>query len=95
MFRLDILEPDKIADHEPLIGGGLGLDSLDAVEFAMCLEEVFGITIHLREESHSALASIASLADFIHTRAQTSHGHQRSPATARITRQMLPSPSLA
>ena len=70
LFRLDITEPEKIADHAPLIGGSLGLDSLDALELAICLEEKFGITIQTREESQSAFASIDSLASYIHHRTQ-------------------------
>lgn len=67
-FRLDLPEPDKIPDHAPLIGGNLGLDSLDALELAICLEEQFGITIHSQAESVHAFASIASLTDFIRAR---------------------------
>lgn len=73
MFRLDILEPDKIADNEPLIGGSLCLDSLDALELAICVEEEFGIAIRSGEESHSVFTSIASLANFIHARAQAAY----------------------
>jgi acyl carrier protein len=93
MFRLDILEPEKIADDEPLIGGSLGLDSFDAVELAICIEEAFGIVLCSRGASHSAFASIASLADFIHACAPTSRACPPSPAAARITRSVLASPS--
>ncbi len=79
-FRLDILEPDTISDDAPLIGGGLGLDSLDALELAMSVEEEFGIVIGTREESHQALASIASLADYI--RARTQPGRSGLPDSA-------------
>ncbi len=92
MFRLDVLEPDKIADDEPLMGGSLGLDSLDALELGMYVEEKFGITIGSAAESRAALASIASLADFIHARVQTSPARSHSPAAARITLQVLASP---
>ena len=79
-FRLDIREPAAISDHAPLIGGGLGLDSLDALELAMSVEEEFGIVIGSREESQQAFASIASLADFI--RARTPAGHRGLPDSA-------------
>ena len=58
-----------MSDQEPLIGSGWGLDSLDALELAMCVEEEFGVTITSREESHRAFASIGDLADFIRSRA--------------------------
>jgi acyl carrier protein len=84
MFRLDILEPDKIADDEPLIGNSLCLDSLDVLELAICVEEEFGIAIRSGEESHSVFTSIASLADFIHARAQTISVRPYSPMPAWI-----------
>ncbi len=68
LFRLDIVEADKISDYEPLIGVGLGVDSLDALDLALCIEEEFGITISSPEEAHLAFASITSLADFIQVR---------------------------
>ena len=81
LFRLNLAEPDKIPDDEPLIGGRLGLDSLDALELAMRVEEEFGITIHSQEESLRAFASIASLADFIHARTSTG-APQTAPVAA-------------
>jgi acyl carrier protein len=65
LFRLDIKEPDRIADAAPLLGGALGLDSLDALELAMSVEEKFGVTIGSHAECREAFASIASLASFI------------------------------
>lgn len=67
-FRLDLPEPDMIPDHAPLIGGSLGLDSLDALELAICVEEQFGITIQSQAESVHAFASIASLTHFVGAR---------------------------
>jgi len=78
-FRLDLSEPDNIPDHEPLIGGRLGLDSLDALELAMSVEEQFGITIHSQAESIDAFTSIATLTDFIHARTGATG---RQPASA-------------
>lgn len=94
MFRIDIIEPDKIADDELLIGGRLGLNRLDALELALCIEEGFGIRICSLEESHHAFASIASLADFIHTHVKTNCTRSRRPPAAQIFRPVLTSPSL-
>jgi acyl carrier protein len=68
MFRLDLLEPEEISDHESLTGGDFDLDSLDTFELAMGIEEVFGVAIDSRVETHRAFASIASLANFIRAR---------------------------
>jgi acyl carrier protein len=70
--RLDILDPDRIADDEPLMGGSLCRDSLDALELTLCVEEEFGIAICGGKELHRALTTIANLAAFIHAGAQTS-----------------------
>lgn len=94
LFRLDILEPANITDDETLFGGSLGLDSFDAVELALCIEEEFGIAICGREMSHSAFASIASLADFIHASTQPGRECLDILVAVRTTSQvrMLPSP---
>jgi acyl carrier protein len=72
ILRLDILEPNKIPNDEPLIGGSLCLDSLDALELAICVEEEFGIPICGGKESPRVFTSIASLADVICAGARTS-----------------------
>jgi acyl carrier protein len=95
LFRIDIIEPDKIADDEPLVGGRLGLNHLDAFELAICIEERFGVRICSLEESHHAFASIASLADFIHAHVKTNRTRSRRQPAAQIFRPVLTSPSLA
>jgi acyl carrier protein len=71
-LRLEDIEPDKIADDEPLIGGGLNLDSVDALELVVRLEKEFGIKIASSEESRAALGSVACLAAFIRAHAPAS-----------------------
>jgi acyl carrier protein len=95
MFRIDILEPDKIADDEPLVGGRLGLDSHDALELAIYIEEGFGIRMCMLEESHPAFTSIAILAGFIHARVKTNRTRSRRPPAAQIFCPVPASPSLA
>lgn len=68
-LKLDDVQPEDIKDDEPLIGSGLSLDSIDALELVVSLEKEFGIKISSSEESRSALASVAQLADFIRARA--------------------------
>ncbi len=68
-LKLDDVTPDSIPDDEPLIGAGLSLDSIDALELVVKLEKEFGIKISSSEESRTALASVAHLADFIRAHA--------------------------
>jgi acyl carrier protein len=96
MFRLDLLDPDKIDANEPLMGGNLGLDSLESLELAICVEEKFGISLCSAGEPHGAFASIASLASFIHARGLANHIRPFRPACDRVVRavyrQDLPTP---
>jgi len=59
-------DPGTIDDDAPLFGeGGLGLDSLDALELAMSLEERFGVRVPEGDEARPIFRSVASLAAFV------------------------------
>jgi acyl carrier protein len=68
-LKLEDVKPADLPDDEPLIGSGLNLDSIDALELVVTLEREFGVKISSSEESRQALASIAHLAEFIRARA--------------------------
>jgi acyl carrier protein len=67
-LNLEDINPDEIDENAPLIGSGLALDSIDALELVVKLEKEFGIKISSSEESKAALASVKALADFIRER---------------------------
>jgi acyl carrier protein len=67
-LHLEEVSPADIADNEPLVGGGLSLDSIDALELVVRMEKEFGIKIASSEEARRALASVASLAAYIRER---------------------------
>jgi acyl carrier protein len=54
-----------IDDHSPLFGEGLGLDSLDALQLAVAVEERFSVTIPEDERAKAIFASVSALADHI------------------------------
>jgi acyl carrier protein len=58
-------EPSDIADDQPLFGEGLGLDSIDALELVLGLEQEFGVKIEDEEVGGEALASVDALAAFV------------------------------
>lgn len=59
-------DPSAIADDAPLFGeGGLGLDSLDALQIAMLVEERFGVRVPEGDEARSIFRSVSALAEFI------------------------------
>jgi acyl carrier protein len=67
-LRLTV-RPDEIVDDAPIFGQtngqGLGLDSIDALELVVLVEERFNVTIPDEEVGKRAFASVAALADFI------------------------------
>jgi acyl carrier protein len=62
-------DPSSIDDDAPLFGesraGGLGLDSLDALQIAMLVEEKFGIRVPEGDEARPIFRSVTSLSEFI------------------------------
>ena len=64
-LNLEGKKPDDIDDAAPLFGTGLGLDSLDALQLAMSIEEHFGVRIPEGEEARPIFASVDALVDHI------------------------------
>ena len=59
-------DPSTIDDEAPLFGdGGLGLDSLDALQIAMLVEEKFDVRVPEGDEARPIFRSVSSLSDFI------------------------------
>ncbi len=71
-LRLEDVTPADIPDDEPLIGGGLSLDSIDALELVVRLEKEFGVKIASSEESKAALANVSGLANYLRKHADPS-----------------------
>jgi len=55
-------DPTTIEDDAPLFGAGLSLDSLDALQLAMSVEERYGVRIPEGEEARAIFASVSALA---------------------------------
>ncbi len=64
--RLDLNRTiDQITSDAPLLGGGLGLDSLAIVELITLTEECFGIEFGEDELNMDSFASIRALAGIV------------------------------
>jgi acyl carrier protein len=59
------IAPDVITNEEQLIGGPLQLDSLDALQICMAVQEHYGVRIEDGPNARKALRNIDALADFI------------------------------
>ena len=64
-LKLEGMTPDQIEDGAPLFGDGLGLDSIDALELVLGIEQVFGVKIEDEAAGLKAFKSVQSLTDFI------------------------------
>ncbi|MCO4814129.1 MAG: acyl carrier protein [Flavobacteriales bacterium] len=65
-LNLEDLSPVDIKDEMPLFGeDGIGLDSIDALEFIVLLEQNYGITIKDPSEGKEIFQSINSFAEYI------------------------------
>jgi acyl carrier protein len=58
--------PENIDENAQLIGGDLGLDSIDVLELVMMLEKDYGVKIDSREIGVKVFASVAALANYVH-----------------------------
>jgi len=58
-------DPESIEDDAPLFGGALGLDSLDALQLAMTLEEQFDVRVPEGDEARAIFRSVRGIAEFV------------------------------
>ncbi|WP_339864433.1 phosphopantetheine-binding protein [uncultured Algoriphagus sp.] len=65
-LNLEDLTPEDIADDQPLFGdAGIGLDSIDALEIIVMLDNNFGVVLQNPEQGREVFKSVNTLADYI------------------------------
>lgn len=57
------MESHLITDDQPIFGRGIGLDSIDALELFVVIEDEFGVTVY--DDNIEVFSSINKLADYI------------------------------
>ncbi|MCX5822574.1 MAG: phosphopantetheine-binding protein [Deltaproteobacteria bacterium] len=57
--------PEDIGDDDRLVGGDLGIDSIDVLELVLMLEKDYGVKIESKEMGMEAFASVRALAGFV------------------------------
>lgn len=64
---LDLAElmPQNLDADGPLVGGALGLDSIDVLEMVIMIEKEYGVRIDNRELGERVFASLKTLAAYI------------------------------
>ena len=66
-LNLKDTKPEAIADDQLIFGEGLGLDSIDALEIIVLLQEHFGIRLTKADNGPQVLATVNSMAEYITT----------------------------
>ena len=65
-LNLEDLTPEDIADDQPLFGdAGIGLDSIDALEIIVMLDNNFGVVLQNPEQGREVFKSVNTIADYI------------------------------
>ena len=64
-LKFEDMTPDDIPDDQPLFAGGLGLDSIDALEIVVMLESEFGIKVKNESSARDYFRSIETLAQLV------------------------------
>lgn len=65
VLMLEGVTPEDIPNDGPLFGEGLGLDSVDALELAIHIEEQFGVKMPDDAGTREAFRSVDTLAAYI------------------------------
>ena len=69
--NLEDVTPEQIDPAEPIFESGLGLDSIDALEIVVEVEDRYGVQIPDIEVGRQALASVNALAQYIRENTET------------------------
>ncbi len=64
-LNLKDLKPEDIGDDQPLFVEGLGLDSIDALELIVLLQQEYQIKLASAEEGQSVFRSVRTMAQYI------------------------------
>ena len=64
-LNLQEVKPEDIGDDAPLFKEGLGLDSIDALELIVLLQQHYGIRITNPDEGPRIFKSVRTIAEFI------------------------------
>jgi acyl carrier protein len=64
-LKLSDVSPKDLDERAPLIGGPLGIDSIDTLELLVMIEKDYGVTIPDVKVGRAAFASVSALADYI------------------------------
>ena len=65
ILNLQDLSPENFDENDRLVGGSLGIDSIDVLEMVVMVEKDYGVVINSQEVGEKIFSSLASLAEYI------------------------------
>jgi acyl carrier protein len=65
ILNLQDVTPEKFDENAQLVGGELGIDSIDVLEMVVMVEKDYGIIINNQEVGEKVFSSLANLAVYI------------------------------
>lgn len=71
-LNLQHIKPEEIGDEQALFAEGMGLDSIDALELIVLLQQKYGIKLADPSEGPKIFYSVKTMADYI-------TAHQKQP----------------
>ncbi len=66
LLNLVDVQPDEIKEDDQLVGGNLGIDSIDVLEMVIMIEKDYGVRIDNREVGAEVFATLRTLAGYIY-----------------------------
>lgn len=65
ILNLPSVSPTDIQEEEQLVGGPLGIDSIDVLEMVIMIEKDYHVTINNKELGAKVFVSLKTLAEYI------------------------------
>ena len=64
-LNLEEIQVEDIKNDEPLLGSGLGLDSIDALELIVMMEKKYGIKLKDVSQGKKIFTSVNTMAEYV------------------------------
>lgn len=65
ILSLSDVKPEDFDENSQLVGGELGIDSIDVLEMVVMVEKDYGVIINNQEVGQKIFATLANLAEYI------------------------------
>ncbi len=65
ILNMSDVTPDEIDENAQLVGGDLGIDSIDVLEMVVMVEKDYGVIINNKDIGEKVFSTLAALADYI------------------------------